>query len=169
MEGGCFSNRLREQALTLPLLRALAEEFDAQVSKVKQSGVRVSHLDSHHHIHTVPQLFLIMLAIARKHGIHRFRPTRNIYKASAMPSLGLRLKKWSWRAAVAVVGVRQANYFGGLAEFIETDMAFRDNSLIEIMVHPGGGGRYVSESELLNTKWWLRHCDEAEFGSYYFE
>ncbi|MGL4773597.1 MAG: chitin disaccharide deacetylase [Clostridium sp.] len=31
-------------------------EFKAQIEKVKSAGVEITHLDSHHHVHTMPEL-----------------------------------------------------------------------------------------------------------------
>jgi len=54
-DSGCFAgNRLREVNITGALRAALVREWCAQVARIQAAGVQISHLDSHHHMHTVP-------------------------------------------------------------------------------------------------------------------
>jgi predicted glycoside hydrolase/deacetylase ChbG (UPF0249 family) len=166
MEKGYFNNTTRSVALRASLIWAIAEEFEAQIAKVRAVDLTISHLDSHHHIHTSLQLFPIMFMIARKHGIRWIRPTRNIFRSGEAPTSGLRVKKWAWNMALSLVANRRARYFGSLLDFTDTDTSFPDGSIVEIMVHPGGTGQFVAESELLGSEWWHGHCDEATLEPY---
>lgn len=44
-------------------------EFDAQIQKALHAGVRISHLDTEKHLHTLPFIFGIVLKLAEKHNI----------------------------------------------------------------------------------------------------
>lgn len=44
-------------------------EWDAQIQKVYDAGIKPTHLDSHHHTHTLPALRDVTLRLARKYGL----------------------------------------------------------------------------------------------------
>lgn len=55
------------------------EEFRAQVEAILACGLRVTHLDSHEHIHALPGIFRVTMAIARDLGIKYVRvPSENV-------------------------------------------------------------------------------------------
>src|SRR5579864_2106660 len=49
------------------------KEWEAQIRKVCDAGVAVTHLDGHKHVHMLPGLFEIALRLARRHGIGAIR------------------------------------------------------------------------------------------------
>src|SRR5437879_1691774 len=57
---GCFRGDVRAFNLDSSLREAIYREWCAQVNRVIQSGIPVSHFDSHHHVHTIPCLFLVL-------------------------------------------------------------------------------------------------------------
>ena len=48
-------------------------ELDAQICKVLESGIKVSHLDSHQHLHMLPGVLQVTLRLARKYNIKAIR------------------------------------------------------------------------------------------------
>lgn len=48
-------------------------EVDAQVQRIADGGVRVSHLDGHKHLHQLPIVCRAVARTARRHGIERVR------------------------------------------------------------------------------------------------
>jgi hopanoid biosynthesis associated protein HpnK len=52
------------------------DEWGAQLDRVLDSGLRVTHIDSHRHVHMHPQLLGIALALAAEAGISRMRLSR---------------------------------------------------------------------------------------------
>src|SRR5258708_2390401 len=48
-------------------------EWSAQIEKVRQAGIRPSHLDGHKHIQMLPGLFAIALRLAKKFAIDAVR------------------------------------------------------------------------------------------------
>jgi predicted glycoside hydrolase/deacetylase ChbG (UPF0249 family) len=65
-----FAGKYFQKKISLDDVR---RELDAQIRKVLASGVRVSHLDSHQHLHMLPGVLKITLELAREHGISRVR------------------------------------------------------------------------------------------------
>lgn len=51
----------------------ITREFEAQIEKVHRAGVRISHLDTEKHLHTLPLVLSIVLALAAKHQIPAIR------------------------------------------------------------------------------------------------
>lgn len=54
----------------------VARELGAQIARVREAGVEVSHLDGHKHLHQLPGVASVVARLAREHGIERVRCTR---------------------------------------------------------------------------------------------
>jgi len=53
----------------------LEREIRAQLQKVSASGIRLTHLDGHKHVHAVPKIFHLICRIAPDYGIRAVRST----------------------------------------------------------------------------------------------
>jgi predicted glycoside hydrolase/deacetylase ChbG (UPF0249 family) len=155
LDGGVFAgNRVREVRLNARLQGALLTEFRAQVDRLRSHGVAPSHIDSHHHIHTIPALLPVLRQLCRDTGIRRVRNTRNLYTPELQIPPGLHLRKRIWSAALKVyVGARTTDLFGDLESFIARAPDLRGISTAEIMVHPGGADN-ADEGQTLRRTWW---------------
>jgi len=51
-------------------------EWRAQIARAVQAGIRPTHLDSHQHLHVLPDLWRVTLGLAREFGIPRIRLPR---------------------------------------------------------------------------------------------
>jgi len=129
-----------------PLWRLSAEETEAieaelaaQVEAVLASGIRPSHVDSHHHVHTQWPIATIVMRIARRYGIPAIRLTRN-----CGPALGLskRAYKSILNARFARAGLAPTRHFGSARDVTSL---VHISGPVEIMVHPSldGDGRLV--------------------------
>jgi hypothetical protein len=124
------------------------EEMEMQLERVLAAGIRPTHLDSHHHMHTEWAIAPLVCRLARAYGIGRVRLTRN------MGSVPSRAKRWyktvfnNWFLGRRS-GFGNTDYFGDirdmtffLAENVGKGAALERLSF-EIMVHPlfdeGGG------------------------------
>ena len=153
---GCLAgNALRQVRITAPLREAVFGEFRAQVERVASLGVRVSHLDSHHHMHTVPGLYPVLKRLQRRFDIRKVRTTMNIYSDRDPARAGLRLRKAVWNFAlrhhyrtVTTEGFTSLQIFAEVAK--QNKFSHRS---VELMVHPGGQG-FEEETRLLGTEWW---------------
>ena len=59
--------RLDEAARSTPA--DVEREFDAQVARVRDAGIAIDHLDTHHHLGFLPVVGRAVEAVARRHGI----------------------------------------------------------------------------------------------------
>lgn len=53
--------------------KEIEKEFQAQIQKISQAGLEITHLDSHQHIHMVPGIFGIILKLSKEKDIHFVR------------------------------------------------------------------------------------------------
>ena len=126
-------------------------ELNAQLARVLDAGLSISHLDGHQHLHALPRIRRIVAGLARRYGIsfvrrprERLRPfmlrdPRQLGRAAA--TLALRLlcaspPGWHARSTDHFVGF----YFGGRLD--RTNLATLIDALprtgtCELMCHPG--------------------------------
>jgi predicted glycoside hydrolase/deacetylase ChbG (UPF0249 family) len=152
---GVFLNNLRSLRPSPALLQACFEELDAQIHSLQASGIQPSHLDSHHHIHTVAWLFPVIYALQKKYRIRKVRNTMNVYSLGSerSPSLKLRIGKGLWQAMNAFCGSRFTQVFTALHIFLENPnrREFARARSIELMCHPGQQGFEGETQELMRA------------------
>ena len=75
-------NKVYNKNRTLPLNAAekdaIYRELTAQVERIEAAGIRITHADSHHHIHTGVFVAPIAVRVCREHGIDKMRLHRNL-------------------------------------------------------------------------------------------
>lgn len=127
------------------LSSAIYVEFCAQVEKLMNAGIRVSHVDSHQHIHTRPSIFPLIKRLQRKYGLKKVRLSRNIFEPGYRVSALLRFKKKLFNQALrSCYPTRTTDGFCNAVQFCGNmgKISLRQKS-VEIMVHPGkAGDRY---------------------------
>src|SRR5256885_3555489 len=76
----------------------VAAECAAQLARLREAGVRVTHIDSHRHVHALPGVWASVVAAARAHGVPFVRVPVESGGGRAQ------VKRWSiataWRVAV---------------------------------------------------------------------
>ena len=148
-------NRMTLPAVEPVILGAVYEEWCCQIERLFSLGFSVSHMDSHHHIHTVPSLFPALKAVQRKFGIRKVRISRNVYSSDSKvsPALALSKRAFNW-ALRRIYSTRTTDAFTDFVTFYETmnEEARRSAGTIELMVHPGAVGS-DQESRLLRSDW----------------
>jgi predicted glycoside hydrolase/deacetylase ChbG (UPF0249 family) len=116
----------------LPRERAAVEnEFNAQVRACMDRGIRPTHIDSHHHIHTEWAIGAAVIAVARRNGIHAIRLTRNCGLDISLPK---RIYKSAYNLRLRMYGLAKTSYFGSPSDVHRT--IENSNADIEVEVHP---------------------------------
>ncbi len=74
---GKFNNSyvdlLRKSFQDKTFLEQVEKEFRAQIEKIRDAGVEITHLDSHVHIHSIPPIFELVCKLAKEYGIKQVR------------------------------------------------------------------------------------------------
>lgn len=167
-ERGCFAgNRLREIPITRSLRQALFIEWSAQVRRLLDLGVPLSHIDGHHHMHTVPVLFPVLKRVQSEFGLTKVRISMNIYPRTNPPPKDLLMKKALWNTALRYWGITKTTAgFTSLETFcdVATELPNKHET-IELMVHPGNPG-FASETAILSKPWEEQLPSPVRFVSY---
>lgn len=138
----------------LKTLQAIFEEFSAQILKLIEFGVPVSHIDSHQHVHTIPWVFPALKAVQVRFGIRKVRSTRNIYPPGQTISPGLSMRKKLYNFALR--NLYSSRTPEGLTE-LQTLLQWTAKEAqrfrtLEVMVHPGASAQ-EKDVAILRTPW----------------
>jgi predicted glycoside hydrolase/deacetylase ChbG (UPF0249 family) len=150
----CFNgNAVREVKIDGPLLSGICREWCLQVEKLMRLGFRLSHLDSHHHVHTIPELLPVLAAIRRRYKIDKVRISRNLYGNGEHPSRVLLGKKKAFNLALRLLGFETTRTFSDFGTFMKlhSESPLACDS-VELMTHPGSS-LTREENQLLQSEW----------------
>lgn len=151
-------------------------ELAAQLERMKNIGLPITHCDSHQHIHTLPMITNIVMKLAASAGISRIRvPSTGLFLGgnitedsicSVIGRAGLRVMAETVRAKSMQLGFRTTDYFAGNVagravnpvDFARIITKMRPG-VTELMMHPG-----TDNSRLQSDCAWL-HDFQAELAS----
>lgn len=118
---------------------AIKEEIDAQISWLKSKGLRISHVDSHHHIHTEFLVLILLCKVCKKYGITKIRLPL-YYKSN---NILIKIYKYCIKFYVFFNGFKTVDYF------VDKSMLSHfegKNVVLELMVHPIINGNRIIDS-----------------------
>ena len=118
---------------------AVYTELAAQLDIVLAAGIRPSHVDSHHHVHTQWPIGSIVMRLVRDYRIPTVRLTRN---CGSGISTVKRAYKRLYNARLSRAGLAATRWFGAARDVVSLEP---QPGAIEIMVHPSleADGRLV--------------------------
>jgi chitin disaccharide deacetylase len=143
------------------VLDEVEEEWDAQIQKVRDTGIRPTHLDGHKHVHMLPGFFEIALRLAKKHGIEAIRVSleesslraalasgqkhrAGVVMKQGVQARALKLLARDAREQAVRAGIATADYFCGIAQTgeltrqgLERLLKSLPEGTTELMCHPG--------------------------------
>jgi hopanoid biosynthesis associated protein HpnK len=140
-------------AVSLP---EIERELTAQIERLRESGVTLTHLDTHKHVHAYPPVFEIVARLAGRFGVpvvrvpyerrlrvHTTGPARRIARRQAF----LNAVMWPWAQrnvrTAAALGLRTPHFIGrvhtGVLNAVTLQQLLRETTggVTELMVHPG--------------------------------
>ena len=131
-------------------LSQVRRELSAQIEKVRATGLRLSHLDSHQHLHVLPGIASIVAELARRYHIPAMRRPVETPLPQEVVRQPLRAVQWgvlkALTAATSSAGViltpdRFFGFFcGGRLSVVDLEsfiQRLRPGEVAEIMCHPG--------------------------------
>jgi len=146
-------------------LSNIKAEFEEQIKKLLDSGVRVSHIDSHGHIHLLPHLFKTVIELAKTFHIPFVRIPKerlfyygssarwkNILAINLLSKLAINnLKREKLRYVDDFIGIESA---GKITKKKLISLIRKINcGVTEMAVHPGENAHILSESLRWNYSW----------------
>lgn len=153
------SRLLRKQLRGRVSLADVRRELEAQIVRVRDAGIAISHLDGHQHVHVLPGIAAVVAELAGRHGIGAVR-----YPAERLRGYMLRSFKHARRVAEQAAlrlycatsplkHLRRSDdfvgfYFGGRLD--EANLAtvlahVGSGRTVELMCHPGDEDMQASE------------------------
>ena len=151
----------------------IEREFRAQIEKTLAAGVRVSHLDSEKHAHSIPMVFGVVLKLAAEYGISRVRYINE--RCLTLP-IAQSFKSWlisywcsSMKKKIRESGIMVTDRFYGLCKSgrmtagrIKNILRSLGEGTAEIMVHPGFVTPELSDLEPVIGSYYINKFREAE-------
>lgn len=154
-------------------LEEVRRELAAQLQKIEATGIPISHVDSHQHMHTLPGIIDIVLDLAARAGIRAVRTPRTPLFAGAFGGLGqlvgrLGLSTLARLAACKAHrrGLLTPDNFAGIVageavsegELLHL-IAHLPQGTTEVMMHPG------TKNDVLQEDSGWQHDFEAELAA----
>ncbi|MDU2065885.1 MAG: ChbG/HpnK family deacetylase [Sporomusaceae bacterium] len=156
-----FTGKIRRKEIEI--------ELRAQVEKAMASGLSITHIDSHQHMHVVPGIVDIVIRLAQEYEIKAVRiPSESYFFFGKYPcSLGrflgrgaLSLLAKQSRYAYAKAGLSQPDHFFGmlaggslLPEYFLEILKSLPEGTSEIMIHPGKENQKLSNNYPWRYHW----------------
>ncbi len=140
------------------------EELEAQIKKYLEYGCTLKHVDSHHHVHTNLPVLKALRPLLSQYEMSSIRIGRNLFTEA---SLGNRIYKRFYNAALKRTGLEITDYFGSAEDFrsyvrrLRLDCEdFAQEYRIELMTHPmyDADGMLVDTTEPMNAAWCTPLC-----------
>jgi predicted glycoside hydrolase/deacetylase ChbG (UPF0249 family) len=152
---GMMSRDLGREGFGPKLLSAAYRELCAQSDLLGSAEIEICHFDSHHHVHTKPQLLPVIKALQRRFRIRKVRISKNIYTLEQPVSAVLARKKTAYNWVLRnLFATRTTDGFTELLSY-HTELGRRAifHRSVELMVHPGAS--YAAEEVAVLKSDWL--------------
>ncbi|AJQ27712.1 ChbG/HpnK family deacetylase [Pelosinus fermentans] len=170
---GCLSLHypefFRRYCLGKIKLNDIHKELTAQVQKVMDSGIAVTHLDSHQHMHIVPGIIDVTIDIAKSFDIKKIRiPAEPFSFLGGYPFQTARIIARGGLTFLAEIARRKIqkqgfvapeHFFGMLAggnmheEYLLRILTSLPEGTSEIMIHPGTNDSILQKMYNWNYHW----------------
>lgn len=139
-------------------MEAVETEWRAQIERCLSRNLRLRFLNSHEHIHMLPPLYRLTLALARHYSIPHVRFTQperpriwsggGALRGGIMAGLALLNGRGRTLPAMAFLGLAESGRLGG--DFMRWTLpALRPGRVYELMCHPGYGAQAETQDPRL--------------------
>jgi predicted glycoside hydrolase/deacetylase ChbG (UPF0249 family) len=123
-------------------LAAIERELRAQIERVLATGLRVTHLNGHQHLHMLPSIFAIVSRLASEYGIGYVRRVRDrggrggVVRRASIAALNVMGARAAVHGNDDTIGVMEA---GHLTVDRILSLLPHVGGLTELVTHPGVG------------------------------
>lgn len=150
----------------------LRNEIHAQIERIMESGVHVTHIDGHQHMHVLPTVLPIIIEQAKQHGINAIRIpdesylfVNNMYSpVRLLGKVGLSTVAAKARPTIRDNGMYSTQYFLGMVNGGQINQktlmgilkyVSKKSGTHELMIHPG-----LNNTILGNLYKWGYHWED---------
>jgi len=157
---GYFTTLFRRLLLRQVRVEEIERELEAQLTRARDAGLNLSHVDSHQHVHLHPVLLTIVLRLAQRFGIPSVRAGRRLLDVRGLrPAMlavfarrgAIRIRKAKLKTPDLCVGVSET---GRLNEVRLLRLIPRiPTGTTELICHPGCGDGAISEAYPWGFRW----------------
>jgi predicted glycoside hydrolase/deacetylase ChbG (UPF0249 family) len=110
---------------------AFLNEINAQLERALTAKVKINHIDSHLHLHTLPAFYNLFIDVAKHHNL-KLRLAQTYREESYL--------KFYYRKyinnKIKALDINYSEYFVTVEEFLKSNTNFSAERKVEIMVHP---------------------------------
>jgi predicted glycoside hydrolase/deacetylase ChbG (UPF0249 family) len=110
---------------------AFLNEINAQLERALKANIKIVHIDSHLHLHTLPAFYNLFIEVAKRENL-KLRLAQTYREKSYL--------KFFYRkyinSKIKGLNINYSEYFVTVEEFIKSKASFLDKHSVEIMVHP---------------------------------
>jgi predicted glycoside hydrolase/deacetylase ChbG (UPF0249 family) len=115
---------------------AIERELRAQIERVLEMGLKVTHLNGHQHLHLLPRIFALVARLAREYGVPYVRIVDDRGATTRRPAMSV-LSALGRRARAAftndhTIGVAEAGHLRDLVPLLD-----HVEGVTELVTHPG--------------------------------
>jgi chitin disaccharide deacetylase len=150
-------------------LEEIRNELTAQFEKILDHGIKISHIDSHQHLHMLPKILDITIELANHYNIkfirfprekfsgYLFRDFKSIHRIAQMAVLNHFCSKAKEKISYKT-DYFTGFYFGGKLSkknLLTLIKYLPKNGICELMCHPG-----LTDNSTTNFHWKYRHVEE---------
>ena len=142
-------------------LNQVIDEMEGQILLFKKTGLPLSHIDGHHHLQALPDLFPFIVEMMIKYGIRTVRLSRH-YDLVKYPAI-----EWDEDYYVKMKSLLEKNNLS-VADHFETalnreTLESLPHGVTELMTHAGEGEAWRREElDLLTSEAWKRQLGKSK-------
>jgi hopanoid biosynthesis associated protein HpnK len=147
----------------------IRKELRAQMEKIRATGLRITHVDGHQHVHLMPQVFRVVVELAREFDVKWLRLPARWLRPGEGPGAGASRRLQGGllsglaarnRRAMERAGLRSADYYAGfdfagrlLEDEIERIIETLPDGVVELSCHPGSDDARLSRNHPWGYGW----------------
>lgn len=139
--------------------KRLDAEIDEQISTFKETGLELTHIDGHHHLHAIPRIFQLLIEKMASHGIKTVRLSQKFDLVKYPPI------EWDYsffeemKTLLKQNGIIYTDHF--ITGWQAYDLQKMAEGVTELMTHPGTTEQWrIDELNTLTSGKWTDALNE---------
>lgn len=142
-------------------------DIEDQIKTFRDTGLRLTHIDGHHHLHALPRLFPLVVDKIVKYDIKTVRFSQGFDLLKYPPMHWDDIFFEEMKTLLKKHDIRHADDF--ITGWQHYDLSRLKKGTTELMTHPGIEEEWrIKELNLLTSPQWISALEENEIGLYSF-